>query len=173
MLTLLGMTKEIKEWAVDPRCPVSLNTIRRRLRNGWPHTEAVLTPNYEGRLAKKRGPLRKLFTAWGEAKTAEEWSKDSRGKVSAKLIRARISTGFTPEEAVSLPKSVRRPSKKRKMVNAWGETKTIPEWARDSRARVTADVIRSRIRNGYSGEDAMSLPKSARRPQRENKQKRR
>ena len=43
-------------------------------------------------------------------------------------------------------------------VSAWGERKCVREWARDSRCMVKVSALRSRLKRGYSPEEAMSSP---------------
>lgn len=44
-------------------------------------------------------------------------------------------------------------------LTAFGETKTIAEWARDERAAVKAGTIADRVRNGVDHETAISIPR--------------
>lgn len=45
LLTALGETKGLTEWTQDPRCEVrSIKTLHKRLKDGWPHEKAILTP---------------------------------------------------------------------------------------------------------------------------------
>lgn len=44
LFSLWGETKMISEWARDSRCLVTVKTIRRRLRLGWPLIFAITTP---------------------------------------------------------------------------------------------------------------------------------
>jgi hypothetical protein len=44
------------------------------------------------------------------------------------------------------------------IVTAFGETKTAPEWARDERCAVSAELLRSRFRKGVAPEEAITLP---------------
>lgn len=41
-------------------------------------------------------------------------------------------------------------------VLAWGETKTVAQWARDARCRVTATRLRARLHAGWTPEDAVA-----------------
>lgn len=49
------------------------------------------------------------ITAWGETKTVMEWSEDGRCVVSYYCLRSRLGKhGFSPEEAIALPKGTRK-----------------------------------------------------------------
>lgn len=43
------------------------------------------------------------ITAFGELKTASQWSKDPRCKVSRETLRARIIYGYEPEQSIITP----------------------------------------------------------------------
>ena len=43
--------------------------------------------------------------AWGDVKSASAWSRDKRARVSDKTITSRIDDGWTPELAISTPRS--------------------------------------------------------------------
>jgi hypothetical protein len=43
-LTAFGETKILRDWAKDPRCTVTANTIRYRISQGWGDAAAVATP---------------------------------------------------------------------------------------------------------------------------------
>ncbi|NJO36248.1 MAG: hypothetical protein HC869_27585 [Rhodospirillales bacterium] len=63
------------------------------------------------------------------------------------------------------PKGKTKRSWKSRPLTAWGETKTIEEWAADPRARVKMAVIVSRIKAGrHTPEQAISLGFNQSRP---------
>jgi hypothetical protein len=43
-IAAFGETKLIKDWATDPRCVVSFETLRSRLRLNWPPELAITAP---------------------------------------------------------------------------------------------------------------------------------
>lgn len=63
--------------------------------------QPVLTPYGMRRLAKRR--KQKKITAFGETKAASDWAKDSRAKVSDKIITERLAKKWTAEEAITTP----------------------------------------------------------------------
>lgn len=53
-ITALGETKGLQEWVDDPRCAVeSVQTLWKRLNDGWPEEKAVLAP------VRRPGPKRR------------------------------------------------------------------------------------------------------------------
>lgn len=54
-LTLAGETKSAADWAEDPRCAVSETTLTARIRYGWDHVKAILTPARDWSPLKKKG----------------------------------------------------------------------------------------------------------------------
>ena len=88
-----------------------------------------------------------------------------RPRVSIETVKMRIQRGFPPEQAMALPAGIRSGvGRFSQVVMAWGEEKTLAEWERDARAVVPAGVMRARLALGYTPEQAVSLPLSARLP---------
>ena len=52
-------------------------------------------------------------------------------------------------------------ARRRRLVTAWGETKTLLEWVDDQRCRVAFSTLQKRLRT-MSPEDAISRPSSLR-----------
>jgi hypothetical protein len=51
--------------------------------------------------------------------------------------------------------------RKPKLLTAWGESKSISQWAEDPRATVSVRVIYTRLYAGYTPEEAISRPKQS------------
>lgn len=98
LLRALGEVKSIPDWAKDPRCPVTVVTIRRRLRAGWTPADAVTaTPAKLG----MTGFATHEVTAFGQTKGITEWSRDRRCKVSVTGLMQRLQRGVAPEVAIT------------------------------------------------------------------------
>lgn len=95
-----GDAKGPTEWARDPRCRVSLNTLLRRLRAGV-RAEAAITDPPQARGSIKHHAT--LITAFGESQSVRQWARDARCKVTAAGLRERLKRGITPEEAITTP----------------------------------------------------------------------
>ncbi len=93
--------------------------------------------------------------AFGEEKSLFEWSKDRRSVVSHLTLASRLEAGWQPERAITTPavKSIRQLEK---LVSAFGESKSLLDWATDSRAQVPSRTILWRLRRGWSAEDAIT-----------------
>ncbi len=161
-----GEWKSIGAWARDPRCHISKQGLYLRVTmQGLSIKDALKMGSHENR--------RKRLTIEGQTKTIREWAADPRSRAKAGTIRYRVRVGWpddlavmSPPSAPSPPKTVRpenrvvRSGKRRGrppiLVVAWGEEKTLAEWANDPRAKVKADCIRSRLKNGNSPEAAIS-----------------
>jgi hypothetical protein len=111
--------------------------------------------NCEWKTAKQqcRNTRRNLFvTAWGETKTLAEWIEDKRCKVGYGTARGRIvQRGVHPEKALSDPE----PMLKEVLLTAWGETKSITDWARDPRCKVGRTGLQRRLQHGEKLEGAL------------------
>jgi hypothetical protein len=99
------------------------------------------------------------LTAWGEEKGPTEWSRDRRCPVSITTILRRLRARWTPEDAIETPPSkpgatgiVLRP------VRAFGKTKSVTEWSRDSRCAVTLGGLVARLNRGMKPEEAIETP---------------
>lgn len=106
----------------------------------------------------------------GEAKTAQEWSRDPRVHFSGSAIKSRKRSGLSDEEALFGEKKTHngRPKKpyqpktagKHERSNAVaitirGVTKTAAEWSRSPGVTVTSSGLIWRIRQGWSPERAV------------------
>jgi hypothetical protein len=100
-----------------------------------------------------------LLDAFGETRKVFEWTEDPRCKVKkADVIHERLRNGWSGQEAISIPLG-----QSRRTVLAWGERKSIPEWFQDERCFAASfKIIRARLRQGWSPEDAIGLPEQVR-----------
>jgi|GEM_PF-4346205 len=103
-----------------------------------------------------------FLNAFGERKSLSEWAADSRCSISLRELTSRIKKGMPPEEAITTPTDLRT-ARVATTVAAFGEEKTIGEWARDERAAVGHLTIRARLDLGWEPEVAIVTPVAARR----------
>lgn len=100
--------------------------------------------------------------AFGEWKSLTEWGEDARCKVCIRTLSSRLFKGWTTEKAIATPalKSTdRHHSRRRKTLGfAFGETKSLTEWAKDSRLKVSPRVFLDRVKTGVFIETAMTKP---------------
>jgi hypothetical protein len=89
-----------------------------------------------------------FIKAFSENKCLQDWSEDSRCKVSRSLLSKRIYGGMDAETAISTPAQ--------KTIIAFGETKTLKEWVKDDRCSVSYNCLHNRISKGWDSEKAIS-----------------
>lgn len=135
-LVAFGETKTLSEWAKDPRCVVSRESVRTRLALGW-DVERALT-------ARKHDKTLGSFEYAGQSKTLAEWA-DFFGLKYHTLYRRIVTDKLSFEAAIEkgLEDNVR-------LVTAFGETKPVHHWAVDPRAKATGVTIIRRLNAGWN-----------------------
>src|SRR5262249_15975884 len=145
--------------AEDPRCVVPLNVLRMRLDKIGMEPETALT--------KPVGNHEREYEAFGDTKSLAAWTRDERCVVSYKTLTQRMDRGWEIVDALSVPprgmgcpqsnrKKKRAPSDRSLpdgrdvLVEAFGEKKTLREWASDPRCQVPYLRLRTRLRKGWS-----------------------
>lgn len=102
------------------------------------------------------------LTCFNETKTAQEWIKDPRCKLSIKQIYSRYNYGWPDDRILTEPMEDQIQTAKRlgrsRPLTGFGETKSIGEWLLDKRCEVNKSVLKGRIRLGWSLEDALTFP---------------
>lgn len=92
----------------------------------------------------------------GVTKTLADWADDPKCVVPYAVLWERLKDGATFEEALTKP--ARRKGGYR-VVSAWGEEKSITEWAKDPRCPgVKLATLWKRVNDGWSTEAAISTP---------------
>lgn len=150
-LTAWGETKNVAQWAQDPRCNVTENGLRSRVAAMQPGGRA------EDAIAGSRDEAIYL-TAWGETKSVYAWARDARCVVGESTLRTRaeaMQPGGTAEDILT------RPTVAAASLTAWGETKTLTEWVADPRCAVPLETLRLRrhkMQPHDRAEDIISRP---------------
>jgi hypothetical protein len=135
--------------------------------------EGVQAAVISGRGSAEEGKLplsrHTLVSAFGEEKTIPQWAADPRCKVSAPTLRQRVGAGEDAETAMSRGPGPagRRPGQGTAVYTAFGEEKTLPQWAADPRCKVSEAVLRQRVTRGEDTETAMDRPGRAGPPRQE------
>jgi hypothetical protein len=97
LLTAFGETKTLSAWAEDPRCLIKRATLRERIVNQRMSPATAMT------LPLLKSP-RDTVTAFGQTKTAREWSRDARCKVTRETLVGRLNRHtLSTEEAIVTP----------------------------------------------------------------------
>lgn len=103
-------------------------------------------------------------TAFGETKTATEWSRDRRCKVASRTVLDRIKNGkWDSENAITALPNARKTEFSRsistvRLITAWGESKSQIEWSEDKRCKVGYSGLKIRLKKGWTPEKAISTP---------------
>ncbi|WP_280313965.1 hypothetical protein [Nocardia wallacei] len=103
-VTAFGETKPMYQWAYDARAQCSVDTLRRRLREGWDPEQAI---THEPRSRSTLG-TGVPFTAFGQRRGLQDWARLTH--IPAEVIRQRMvghdltleaalhSLGWTPHD---------------------------------------------------------------------------
>ena len=144
-----GESKTLYGWSQDVRCKACYRSLRDKIAKGWDAEKAITTR----RRAKK-------IKAFGRFKTVADWARDERCRVSNERLRRRLEAGWPAEIAMTAPLGHihAKPTRKGRRISAFGEVKNISQWARDSRCRVCVNTLRTRFRQGWDAELAISTP---------------
>jgi hypothetical protein len=162
--TAFGQTLTANQWAADPRCVVSLHVLGTRLRAGTDPELAITKPlaDHERR-----------FTAFRETKSLTAWSKDERCAVCYGTLTQRIDRGWDIVDALTVaplgkgnpvtergstaskPSNGKLPNGRDVALEAFGESKTLRQWAEDPRCQVPYLRLRTRLIHGWTLEDAI------------------
>lgn len=88
------------------------------------------------------------------------WGMDNGYEKGLELDRENNDGNYEPLNCRFITRDVgNRNTRKNIHITAFGETKTISEWARDSRCSVTESTLGTRIKNGkWEIEDAITVP---------------
>ncbi len=132
-------------------------TLAHRIGQAWDPEQALTRP-VEHRDRVYTRPL-KTIEAFGETKSVSEWAADPRTVVLANVFLRRIQHGWSPES--SLTTSVSAAAAKREanamLYEAFGEEKTLRDWAADERCKVSEMTLRKNIHSGLSMEEAFKF----------------
>lgn len=119
-----------------------------------PAIEAILRADHPPRPRKPRWTVR----AFGETKGPTAWSRDPRCAVSHTALFLRLRSGMPPRTAITLPPQREGGRRTVRTISAFGERRTLAEWSRDSRCRVTSECLGARLRRGIRPEAAIATP---------------
>lgn len=162
LVTAFGETKSLSRWERDERCSVSAHTINRRLSAGYSTEDAIALP-YGFGLKEVGRQVRRDVTAFGETKQLCEWVRDERCTVSAGILFDRLARNWPPEEAITgAVGAITGAHRFARRYTAFGETKTLGQWARDPRCVVKESTLSMRLTkyaSAFTVESAITTPK--------------
>ena len=141
MIPAFGLLLPMEEWVVHEKNKVGRRIIARIERGIDPEVAMICTEKINGIYVDFRGEHRRL------ASLCDEF------EMPYKLVVKRYYAGIDIELALTSPSGLDE-----KLFEAFGEKKTLSEWARDPRCKCTYDTLWYRVnRAGMSVEVAMSL----------------
>ncbi len=96
------------------------------------------------------------MAAFGETKTVDEWERDERCQVAINVFMRRIQHGWSSEMALTAPVASARGKRggTALIYEAYGESKTIRDWAQDERCKVSEMTLRKNLQSGMAPEEA-------------------
>lgn len=114
-------------------------------------------PNYGGRGISVCEEWRKDFMVFKTWAHANGWER------GLDLDREDNDGDYTPENCRFVTRKVNQRNKRtNRRITAFGETKTLAEWAEDPRCQVSPSSLSWRISSGWPPEAAISAPKNTR-----------
>lgn len=116
--------------------------------------KAAQGANHPPRPSKARWTVR----AFGETKGPTAWSKDARCQVTLTSLLRRLRSRMEPEEAISMPPQKPGGKQPRRLITALGMTKSLTNWSRDRRCRVSTATIVYRLKCDIAPDVAITTP---------------
>jgi hypothetical protein len=104
-------------------------------------------------LSKVKNRDDNLYYAFGENKNIYEWVRDKRCSINTTLLKTRINSGWPVEQAIISPPNHK---KKNKLFLAFGEWKSLKDWAKDLRCVVSYDILRNRLNKNIDLEKSLT-----------------
>lgn len=87
------------------------------------------------------------------------WAHKNGYQDNLTIERKDVNGNYCPENCIWIPLSKQGNNKtNNRKITAFGETKNLNEWAKDSRCLVSRPTITRRIKDGMSPEEAMTSP---------------
>lgn len=120
--------------------------------------------------SKTPGLSGKVHSRWSDFETFYDWAIGAGFREGLALTRIDRARPFGPTNCKWLPRSdsieFHRPKRakghSRWQLEAFGEKKGAAAWSRDRRCKISFSTLLTRIRNGWSTEDAIGTPPGSR-----------
>lgn len=96
---------------------------------------------------------------WGTFPQFEQWAHSSGYEVGLTLDRIDNNSNYEPNNCRWTTREIQASNQRKTvLVTAFGDTKPMHAWVRDSRCIVSKGALRNRILSGWEPEKAMSTP---------------
>jgi hypothetical protein len=106
---------------------------------------------------------------WDSYEAFSCWALSHGYEDGLAIERTEVNGHYTPGNCIFIPRPDQNRNKQRtRLIEAFGETKRIPEWAQDPRCHPSLNrhTLSMRFLNGWDPERAITEPSRARRPKR-------
>jgi hypothetical protein len=100
-------------------------------------------------------------TIEGETKLLADWLVDPRCQVRKRAFYDRVEAGWSDEKALLEPAAKFGAKGSGKLIEAFGETKTMLAWVADERCQISYDALKWQLRKGVAPEKAIVSPPAA------------
>ncbi len=106
-----GESKNLAEWAEDPRCfENDWRNLHRRVHSGI-SLELAMSKDYRSNKYAKSSKTQRnaapQITAFGESKSLADWADDPRCTIEKRTLHARLKDNWPAEDAIVTPKNGR------------------------------------------------------------------
>jgi len=137
-----------------------LHHIWRGMRERCNNPQRKEYPNYGGRGIT-------IDPAWEDFEVFRSWALSNGYSPELDIDRIDNDGPYSPGNCRWVTRKVNlRNTRMNKMLTAFGETKSLPDWADDERCLVSKKTLDSRNRLGWKDEDAISTPRNNWNPER-------
>lgn len=162
MITAFGETKSLWGWLRDARVRAQRRHILYRLSVGWDPQRALTERPRPG-----RRPSIKVGDKyqWLEVVEVLYNPRTNRyfGRCRCRCGGQSVTEAHNLTHAITVSCGCYRYGGLKPKVSAFGESKSMTEWSKDGRCKVSFDTVRRRLKKGITAELAITLP-SYRRP---------
>lgn len=184
IITAFGETKALQYWLEDIRCKAKAKAIIYRIDSGWSAEEAITTPPQSAEtkpIGQKRilgiwramnnrcnNPKNNRYKnygrrgisvcdEWRDFNSFYDWSMENGYKDNLSIDRIDNNGNYEPNNCKweTIEKQMNKTTKN-KYIAAFGETKTVAEWSKDTRCLVNYHTLLMRLKHGWVAEKAIN-----------------
>ncbi len=147
-----------KEWALSSGYSPNLSIDRRENSLGYDPSNCRWISQCDQQRNRRNN---RMIEAFGETKTAKEWSRDARCQVSYVSLIKRLDSGRDGQSAITSPGRDMKAATPR-LITAFGETKNVAAWASDPRCVVDIATLYWRAAHWIDHAEILTAPSGSR-----------